>query len=285
MDKIKITCDSTCDLTPELYRDNDVEVIPLGVLLGDDQYYDGVDIKDTDIFGYVARTGILPRTSAIPIDKYFEVFGRYKEQGFTVIHINISSELSACWNNASYAARELGNVIAVDSRSLSSGSGHLVLEAARMVREGMDAPAIAAELEEMKQRLDVSFIIQTLEYLNKGGRCSDIALLGANLLKLRPEIVVADGTMHTGAKYRGTMETTLVKYVDGRLKGRTDLDLSRIFVTHSAMDPAAVSRVIARVRELQPFEQVIETNAGCTVSSHCGDRCLGVLFFRKKEAE
>ena len=282
MKKVKITCDSTCDLTPALYEQYDVEVLPLGVTLNDKGYKDSVDISSADVFAYVAEKGILPQTSAVSVGEYLDVFGKYVADGYEVVHINISSEMSVCHRNAKLAADELEGVYPVDSRNLSSGSGHLVIEAAKMAAEGLDAATIAARLDDMQTRLDVSFVLQTLDYLRKGGRCSGIVALGANLLQLRPEIEVVGGTMKVGRKYRGKIEKSVSDYIRGRLEGRTDLELDRIFVTHSHAPREVVDDAIALVRELQPFAEVIETVAGCTISSHCGPCCLGVLFFRKE---
>ena len=281
MSNIKITCDSTCDLTQELYAKYDVEVVALSVALGEELHRDGVDISASDLFAYVKNSGNLPKTSAVSMGEYLDVFGKYTAEGKTVIHINLSSNLSASHQNAVLAAQELGNVYVVDSRNLSTGSGHLVIAAAEMAAQGMDAEAIVAQLKDMAQRVDASFVLQTLEYLQKGGRCSSVAALGARALQLRPEIRVADGGMGVGKKYRGSMEKSVLDYVRGRLEGRDDIDTRRIFVTHSPMDSDVVAKAIALVRELHPFEEVIETNAGCTICSHCGPNCLGVLFLKK----
>lgn len=281
MNKIKVTCDSTCDLTQALYEQNNVKVISLGVNLGDDFRHDGTEITNTELFRYVSTSGNLPKTSAISIGEYTDVFSQYVNDGYQVIHINLSSELSSSHQNACLAAEEVGNVFVVDSRSLSSGSGHLVLLAQEMIQAGMSAEEIVKALNEAKERLDVSFVLQTLEYLHKGGRCSGVAAFGANLMKLRPEIVVSDGKMQVGRKYRGTMDKSILAYVRGRLQGRTDIDCKRIFITHSGVPQEILDQVTALVRELQPFEEVIETTAGCTISSHCGPNCLGVLFLRK----
>ena len=190
MQKIKITCDSTCDLSPELYEKYDISAIPLGVTLGDDFHHDGVDVTAQEIFSFVDKTGVLPKTSAISMGEYTDFFKPYLDAGYAIIHINISSDFSICYQNACLAARELGNVYPVDSRNLSTGSGHLALCAAEMAQQGMDAEAIAAELTKLQSRVDTSFVLQTLEYLKKGGRCSSVVALGANLLSLRPEIDV-----------------------------------------------------------------------------------------------
>ena len=281
MEKIKITCDSTCDLTQELYEKYNVAVMPLGVTLGDELHYDGVDVSAQEIFAYVEETGKLPKTSAASIGEYMELFQQYTEQGYTVIHISISSELSSSYQNACLAAEEIGHVHVVDSHNLSTGSGYLAIMAAELMAEGLGAEEIVAKLDEAKAKLDVSFVLQTLDYLKKGGRCSSIVALGANMLSLRPEIEVDDGKMHVGRKYRGKMERSICDYVKGRLAGREDVDLKRIFVTHSYVPDEVVQKVIALVKELHPFTEVIETKAGCTISCHCGPACLGVLFFKK----
>ncbi|MBO5197985.1 MAG: DegV family protein [Lachnospiraceae bacterium] len=281
MNKIKITCDSTCDLTKEIYERYQVTVMPLGVILGDELHHDGVNITAEGIFEYVDKTGELPKTAAASIAEYTDLFRTYVDQGYSVIHINLSSEFSSCYQNACIAAQEVGNVYPIDSRNLSSGSGHLVIEAAKMAEEGLEAAEIAERLNKLQEKLDVSFVLQTLDYLKKGGRCSSILALGANILQLRPEIEVIDGAMRVGHKYRGKMKKTILDYVRGRLEGRTDIDTGRIFVTHSHVPEEIVAEVIALVKELQPFEEVVETIAGCTITSHCGPACLGVLFLKR----
>ena len=281
MSKIKITCDSTCDLTKELYEKYSVDVLPLGITLGEALYHDGVDVSIDDIFKYVSETGVLPTTSAVSVGEYTDVFKKYVDEGYSVIHINISSEFSSCHQNACIAARDVGNVYPIDSRNLSSGSGHLVIEAALMAERGMEAEDIAKALDELKTKLDVSFVLQTLDYLKKGGRCSSIVALGANLLQLKPEIEVCGGKMQVGRKYRGKIDKSVSDYIRGRLEGRDDIVLDRIFVTHSGVPDETLEAAIALVKELHPFTEVIVTVAGCTITSHCGKSCLGVLFFKK----
>ena len=279
--KVKITCDSTCDLTPELYARYGVSVIPLCVALGDRLCRDGEDIAPEELFSYVEKTGKLPTTSAISLGEYVDFFQSFVNEGFEVVHINLSSALSSSYRNACLAAQEVGNVNIIDSRSLSTGSGHLVILAAELASAGYDGAYIARALDEMKDSLDVSFVLQTLDYLHKGGRCNGIARFGANMLKLRPEIVMKNGTLHVGKLYRGSMEKSILDYVRGRLEGVGQVNYDRIFVTHSGVPKEIVDQVIALVKELHPFEEVIETVAGSTISCHCGPCCLGVLFFRK----
>ena len=282
MSKIKITCDSTCDLTPELYRRFDIEVLPLEVTLGDRVCRDGVDVTTAEIYDYAKKTGALPKTSAISVGTYEDCFRRWVSEGYEVIHINISNKLSACYQNATIAAESMNGVYPVDSLNLSSGSGQLAMAAAEMAAEGMGAAEIAEKLREMRTRLDVSFVLQTLEYLHKGGRCSGVAALGANLLKLRPEIVVSnEGTMSVGRKYRGNMEKTVLDYIRGRLEGNDNVIPGRIMVTHTDMPQELVDKAVELVKSLHPFKEVLPTSAGSTIGSHCGPACIGVLFFRK----
>ena len=281
MPKIKITCDSTCDLSPELYNRYGICVIPMSVAMGDKLCRDGVDVTPEDLFSYVEETGKLPTTSAISVGEYEDFFRPFVEDGYEVVHINLSSELSSSHQNARLAAQELGNVYVVDSRSLSTGSGHLVILAAELACAGYDGAYIARSLEDMKGHLDVSFVLQTLDYLHKGGRCSGMARFGANMLKLRPEIVMENGTLHVGKMYRGSMEKTILDYIRGRLENEKEVNYDRIFVTHSGVPAEIVEKAAALVKELRPFEEVIVTVAGSTISCHCGPACIGVLFFRK----
>lgn len=281
MPKLKITCDSTCDLSAEQYNRYDISVIPLSVAMGDKLYRDGVDIRPEELFSYVEETGKLPTTSAISVGEYEDFFRPFVEEGYEVVHINLSSELSSSHQNARIAAQELGNVFVVDSRSLSTGSGHLVILAAELASSGYDGAYIAKSLDDMKGQLDVSFVLQTLDYLHKGGRCSGLARFGANMLKLRPEIVMENGTLHVGKMYRGTMEKTILDYIRGRLENEKAVNCDRIFVTHSGVPEEIVEKAVALVKELRPFEEVVVTVAGSTISCHCGPACIGVLFFRK----
>ena len=280
--KIQITCDSTCDMTSELYEKNGIQVVPLTVTLGDETRHDGVNVTNEELFAYVERTGDLPKTAAVSIYEFDDFFSRFVEEGLQVIHISLSSELSSSYQNACIAAAEVGNVFVIDGRTLSTGSAHLVLLASELAAAGMEAEKIVEEVNRARERLDVSFVLQTLDYLHKGGRCSGVAAFGANLMKLRPEIQVEDGKMQVGRKYRGSAEKSILAYVRGRLEGREDMDTKRLFITHSSVDRAIIDKVVALAKELQPFEEIIETRAGSTITSHCGPGCLGVLFMKKK---
>lgn len=231
--RYKITADSTCDLGRDLIERYDIGILPLYVQLGDKTYRDGIDIQPDDIYAHVAAGGGLATTAAVNLADYVRAFTELSDRYDFVIHVNISSDFSCSHQNAKLAAADLPNVYVVDSRSLSTGHGHIVLEAARMAAEGMEPEEIVQQLEALTARVDASFILEQLEYMKKSGRCSAVALLGANLLKLRPCIEVKDGKMGVTKKYRGTFAKCLEAYIADRLAGRDDIELGRIFITHS----------------------------------------------------
>ena len=280
--KVKVCADSTCDLSPELIEKYGIHIIPLHVITDEGDFRDGVDISPDLIYKYVDRTGKLPHTAAVSEAEYYECFKKYVDQGQSVIHVNLSTGFSTCFQNAKNAAEKLGNVYVVDSKNLSSGSGHLVMIAADLAEAGMDAKDIYEELLKTVPRVEASFLIDTLLYLYKGGRCSSLARLGANLLKLKPCIEVVDGLMTVGKKYKGTLSTSLEKYVEDRLKDRRDLLDRRIFITHTGCSKEIVEMVRETINKFQHFDEVIETRAGCTVTTHAGPGTLGILFVRKE---
>ncbi len=279
--KIRISADSTCDLTAALVQEYGIEIVPLYVNMDGKAYRDGLDITALDIFRHVEAGGSMCSTAAVNVENYLQVFKRLRQDCDALIHFTISASMSSSYQNACIAADEVGGVYVVDAENLSTGIGQLALEAVLMARDGMEAQAIADTLNEMKKKLDVSFVLDTLEYLRKGGRCSAVAALGANLLSLKPCIEVRNGAMKVGKKYRGSLEKCLEKYVRERLADVDTLDLRRIFITHSNLDQEKVDRVQEIVMECAPFAEVLQTTAGCTISSHCGPNCLGILFFRK----
>ncbi len=281
MSKIIISSDSTCDLSAELKERYDVRIIPLGVTLGDKVYRDGIDINPDDIYAHHAKTGELPKTTAANVGECIDYFTDLTKDGDAVIHFTISSTMSSTYSNACLAAAEFENVYVIDSKNLSTGGGLLVVSAAEMAKSGMEAGDIVAELEKLIPCVDASFVIDSLEYLHKGGRCSALAMMGANLLKLKPCIEVKDGSMGVGKKYRGVYGRVLSEYVDERLQNIDDIDNSRVFVTHAGCDSEIVNAVVEQVKSKGFFKEVFLTRAGCTISSHCGANTLGVLFIRK----
>ena len=281
-EKIKITADSTCDLSKELVEKYNIEIVPLGIYLGDDLFTDGVNITPQQIFDYVDKTKILPKTSAVTIYEYTEIFKKYVDDGYTVIHVNISSSMSSSYSNAVKAAEEVGNVYVVDSANLSTGSGHVVLELADMIAEGKTAKEAVEEIKNIIPKVNASFILGNLDYMKKGGRCSGVAVLGANLLKLKISIEVKDGAMQPGKKYRGPLANVLKEYAEDRLNS-VDMKIrkKRVFVTHTCMEDTLPNMIRDFLVEKNYFDEVIITSAGSTVLSHCGKDTLGVLFIEE----
>lgn len=278
---IIITSDSTTDLSKELCERYKITVMPLCITLGDKLYTDGVDITPDDIYAHHDRTGELPKTTATNVGDCLDFFSQFTSRGKTVIHFTISSEMSSTYNNACMAAEELGNVYIIDTKNLSTGGGLLVITAAELLNQGLPVEEIVEKTRETVARVDASFVIDNLEYLYKGGRCSAVAMLGANLLKLKPCIQVKNGKMDVAKKYRGRYADVLKQYVVDKIGDYSDIDLDRVFVTHAGCDPQLVNDIVELVKKTAPFKEVFLTRAGCTVSSHCGANTLGVLFIRK----
>ena len=278
---IKITSDSTCDLTPALLEEYQITLTPLSVIKDGQAFLDGVDITPADIYRHVDNGGALCSTSAVNVDDYRSVFKELSAQYDEVIHITIGSLFSACYQNASIAAAAYPNVHVVDSMNLSTGQAHLVIEAAQLAREGLSAMEICSQLNAMRSRVYASFIMDRLDYMQKGGRCSSVMALGGKLLKIKPCIAVVDGTMKMVDKYRGSFDKCVEKYVKDLLKDRKDLRLDRIFITHSPVPDGAVEIARETILKYAPYENIYETDTNCTVACHCGPGTLGVLFITK----
>lgn len=283
--KIKITADSTCDLSKDLVEKYNIDILPLYIVVDGEAKKDGIEITRQDIFNFVdkevSKGKKMPTSSAINVDDYINYFTPLSKEYDAVIHINISSELSSCHQNAKLASQEFNNVYVFDSRNLTTGSGHLVLNAAIMAEKGMDANEILENLDIMKDKLDVSFVIDRMDYLQKGGRCSSVAAVAATVLKIKPTIEVKNGKMVVGKKYQGNFNIALKKYIKDKLSDRNDLNLDRVFITHPACTAEIVEMVREEIKKYADFKEILETNAGCTVSTHCGPYTLGILFQTK----
>ena len=279
--KIKILSDSTCDLSKELLDANKITLIPLTVVKADAQFKDGVTITPAEIFAHVAAGGALCSTAAVSIGEYQDHFAKYAADYDAVVHICIGSGFSACYQNACLAAEEFDNVLAIDSRNLSTGQGLVVLKACELAKTAASLEEIRAGLEAFTPKVESSFLVDKLDYLVKGGRCSSAAALGANLLNLKPCIEVRDGKMSVGKKYRGNYAKCLANYVKDRLDGRQDLDEGTLFITQTIVSDEAYSAVKEAVGTYGHFDTIHETTAGCTISCHCGPGTLGILFVRK----
>lgn len=279
---IRITSDSTCDLN-HLIAERDIGIMALQVNLGADAYRDGVDITPQQIFDFVAETGMLPKTAAPSIGEYEEFFAKELKGYDALIHINISSKSSGSHNFAKTAAEAFGGkVFVVDSKALSSGQGLLVMKACDMRDEGKSAEEIVAALEEIRNRINTSFVPDNLDYLHKGGRVSGMIKTVAGVFKIHPQIVMQDGQLVPGKKYKGKMSVLIKQYVDDLKEMYPDYDHSRCFVTHSSADAELVEAAKAKVKEVFQFDEIIETVAGSIITSHCGKGTLGVLFIYNK---
>ena len=278
--KVRITADSTCDLSPELIRKYGIGIVPLSVIIDGEVFHDGVDVTPRDIFRAV-EAGKSVRTAAVNTYEYREFFREQLQDCDQIVHICISSEFSTCYNDAMEAARTNGNIFVVDSRNLSTGSGLLVLEGAEMAAKGKEGKEIAETLTARTPLVDASFTVHSVEYLRRGGRCSGLEALGARLLHIRPSIVVRDGKMRPGEKYRGRYEHYLKHYIADVLENDSTIDFNRVFVTHSPSEEGLVRFAIDTVKSYGLFREVLETMAGCTVCTHCGPDTLGILFMRK----
>lgn len=279
--KIKILSDSTCDLPQEVLEKYNITMIPLSVIKDGVAYTDGVNITPADIFNHVANGGDLCSTAALNIDEYTEQFSKYVNEYEGVIHINISAEFSSCYQNACLAAQEFENVRVIDSRNLSTGQGLVVLKACELAKECNNLDEIAEKLRAFTEKVEASFLLDRLEYMVKGGRCSAAAALGANLLNLKPCIEVKNGKMAVVKKYRGNYAKCLANYVKDRLANREDVDKGTLFVTRTPVTDECLNAVKEAVATYNDFETTYWNEAGCTVSCHCGPGTLGVLFVRK----
>lgn len=283
MSEIIISADSTCDLSDELKQRYHVHCRPLHVHLENKIYRDGVDITPEMIYETFDKKKILPTTSAPNPQEYIDYFRQWTYQGHEVIHISLGSGISSSYQNAKLAAEELGNVYVIDSGNLSTGMGALVIEAAERIAEGMPANKIYEEVLALKPKANASFVVNTLTYLRGGGRCSAITAFGANLLNIKPCIKVnhKDATMTVGKKYRGSLPVVLKRYVKDLLKDRHDLDLKRLFITHSGTSQENIVLVKQTIEAIADFQEIHITRTGCTIASHCGPNTVGILYMTK----
>ena len=275
--KIAISAESTIDLSKELLEHYKIEVIPFAVLLGETAYLDG-DITPQDIFDFVAKEKVLPRTSAINDFQYREYFQSILDKGYdALIHICLSSEISSSWSHAEKASKKFDNVFVIDSRSLSTGIALQAIYACQLRDKGLDAKVIVEKVKERTPYVQASFVIQTLEYLHKGGRCSGLLRFGAAILRIKPQIIVSDGKMAPAKKYIGRKTQVVEQYCKDTLEQFANPDLSIAFVTHTQATPEMVAVAIDALKE-RGFKTIYETTAGATITSHCGPMTLGILF-------
>ena len=277
---IKITADSTCDLPAALLQQHNITLANLIVTKDNEDFYDNITITPADIFAHVAAGGDLCKTAALGVGAYQDLFEQYAKEYDAVIHISLGSGFSSSHQNACLAADDFDNVRVIDSQNLTTGQGFVVLKACELAKTCNDLDQIVTELNNFVDRIEVSFVVESLTYLAKGGRCSSAAALGANLLNLKPCIELKNGKMSVGKKYRGTFEKSLAAYVKDRLANRDDIDWNQIFITYTPVSDSALELVRSSVAELGHFSTTTETKAGCTISCHCGPGTLGIIFVR-----
>ncbi len=282
MTNFKLTADSTCDLSEDLLKKYDISIIGLNIILGDKTYIDRKSVTPDDIYAYYNANKVLPKTAARNSEEYKDLFLPYIKEGKTVIHFSLSSEISSSYNNACLAAEELNvegkKVYVVNSKLLSSGNGVLAMKIHSLLLGGMEVEEAVKTVEALIPKTQLSFCVDTLEYLHKGGRCSSLAMIGGSVLKIHPCINMENGSLSVCTKFKGSMKKVLKSYVD-MLKEKYNPDKSICFVTHTASDEQLVDYVKTRMKEEFGFEEIIEQDAGCTIVSHCGKGTLGVLFF------
>ncbi len=276
--KIKITADSTCDINEEIVKKYNFSLMPLNIIFEDNIYRDGIDITTDEIFGLVKKYNKLPRTSANNPVEYEEFFKKEVEGYDALIHFSLSSKISSSNQNASLAAEEFkGKVFAVDSASLSTGIALQMIYAHNLAEQGLSASEIYEKINERRDKIQASFVIETLTYLYKGGRCSRLAMFGANLLKIRPVIALKDGKMDVDKKLRGRYDDVVMEYVEYTLEKHSDRDNTCCFLTYSSLDDKLVEKIKERISPL--FDKIYITRAGTTVASHCGPNTIGILFY------
>ena len=281
--KIILSADSTCDLDEELKERYHVNYFPLHINLNGRDYLDNVDITPEQVYQEYYDHKVLPKTSAVNVQEYIDHFRPWVEDGYEVIHVNLGHALSSSYQNCCLAAQELGHVHVVDSCNLSTGTGLTVVAAGKMIEEGMDAETIAEKLRASTSKRHASFVLDTLTFLHAGGRCSAVAALGANVLKLKPSIQVDnhDGSMSVGKKYRGALDKVLVKYVKDELARHPDINTDLLFITHSGIPQEYIDLVRKTVEDTMAFKEIHVTKPSCTISCHCGPNTLGILFETK----
>jgi DegV family protein with EDD domain len=279
--KIKILSDSTCDLSAAQLAEHDIDLARLTIIKDGQPFLDGETIFPADIFAHVAAGGDLCSTTAFNVGEYEDLFGKYAKEYDGIIHISLGSGFSSSYQNACLAAEDFPNIRVIDSQNLSTGQGHVVLEACRLAKTCEDLDEIAEKLNDFASRVEASFVLDQLGYMAKGGRCSSVAALGANLLGLKPCIEVKNGKMGVVKKYRGSYAKCLANYVKDRLADRDDIIRDELFLTYTPVEDDCLAAVKNAIEEHGHFNTVYETTAGCTVSCHCGPGTLGVLFVRK----
>ena len=281
--KIKITADSTCDLSEALLKKWDIALMPMHILMGEDSYLDGVTVHPADVFAYVNRGGKMPKSAAANLVEYTEFFAPFAKEYDAVIHISVSSKLSSCFQNARLAAGEFENVCAVDSQNICTGQGYLVLKAAKWAADGLTARAIQMKLQSLARRVELSFVLDRLDFMAKSGRCSGVLAFGANLLGIKPALEVINGELKVVKKYRGSLPICVGKYITDRLADRDDIEDGLVFISSCQPKPGCMEAVKAGLKKYGRFKECWETDIGTTIGGYSGPGTIGIVFARKEK--
>ncbi len=278
---VVITADSPVDLSAEVAAQYSIKMIPLHIMLDGKAYHDGIDIKAPDLYKYYAENKVLPTTSAISIAEYSDFFSVLLEEGYEVVHLCLSSSISSTYQNATIAAQDLDGVYVVDTKSLSSGMALLALLACEKRDEGLNAKEIFGEIIAGVPKVRVSFVLDTLVFMSKGGRCSAVAAFGANILGIRPSIDMKDGALNIAKKYRGRTETVQLQYAADRLRSDAEIDTMRAFLVHTGLERSQLDSLRREILKIVPFKELPEAIASCTIGTHCGPNCMGIMYMTK----
>lgn len=283
MSKVRIVADSTCDLPKEILEQYEIPVIPLCIVMDDKSYYDGIEITPDEIYTWADENKTTPKTAAVSFEKVEEILKPYMDAGEDLIFFGISAKMSTTCNVVRLygEGEEYNRLFIVDSQNLSTGIGLQVLKAADMAKAGKTAEEIVAEIEAARSRVRASFVVDTLTYLARGGRCSSVTALLGNALKLHPSIVVRDGAMEVSKKYRGQINSALMKYTKDLKEAMLEAEPDRVFITHSGCSDETLEKIKSYLEELNYFDEILISRAGGVISSHCGPQTLGVLFYTK----
>ena len=279
---IKITADSTCDLSAALLAQWNISLIPMHILMGDESYLDGVTVHPADVFAHAQNGGKMPKSAAPTLVEYTDFFASFAAEYDAVIHITVGSKFSSCFQNARLAAQEYENVYVVDSENICTGQGYLVLQAARWAADGLPPKNIALRLQSLAKRVELSFVLNQLDYMAKSGRCSGVLAFGANLLGIKPSLAVIDGELKVVRKYRGSLPICVGKYITDQLSGRDDIDRSMAFISSTQAKPGCMEAIKAGLRQYGGFENVYETDIGTTIGGYSGPGTIGIVFARKQ---
>ena len=281
--KIKITADSTCDLSEELLRQWNISLIPMHILMGEESLLDGITVHPADVFAHVQNGGKMPKSAAPNLVEYTDFFAPFAKEYDAVVHITVGSKFSSCYQNARLASQEFENVSVVDSENICTGQGYLVLRAAKWAADGLTPRNICMRLQTLAKKVELSFVLNQLDYMAKSGRCSGVLAFGANLLGIKPSLAVLDGELKVVKKYRGQLPICVGKYITDRLADRDDIEDGLVFISSCQPKPGCMEAVKAGLKKYGHFKECWETDIGTTIGGYSGPGTIGIVFARKEK--